>query len=78
MVPSLVTYNTAISACAKAGMWVEARGLADAMAAANIAPDDFTLCALVRRVLLGHRLHVLSGYLIDTFFRVCFKCVPGL
>jgi pentatricopeptide repeat protein len=47
--PSLVTYNTVISACAKAGLWPDARRLADEMAEAGIAPDVFTLCALVRR-----------------------------
>ena len=54
--PSLVTYNTVISACAKAGMWPEARSLADDMADAGIAPDVFTLCALVRQPLLRRRL----------------------
>ena len=48
MAPTLVTYNTVINACAKAGMWAEARRLADSMAAAGIAQDTFTLSALVR------------------------------
>jgi len=53
--PSLVTYNTVISACAKAGLWPDARRLADEMAEAGIAPDVFTLCALVRRPARGRR-----------------------
>ena len=46
--PTLVTYNTVISACAKGGMWAEAKQLADSMAAEGIAKDAFTLSALVR------------------------------
>ena len=46
--PTVVTYNTVISACAKGGMWAEARQLADSMAAEGIAKDAFTLSALVR------------------------------
>lgn len=54
MAPTLVTYNTVISACAKGGMWAEARQLADSMAAEGIAKDAFTLSALVRALSDGN------------------------
>ncbi len=44
--PSLVTFNTLISACGKAGKYPEALALWAKMRAARLAPDNFTVRAL--------------------------------
>ena len=43
----MVTYNTLISACGKAGKYEEALRIAGAMRSAGHAPDSFTVCSLV-------------------------------
>ena len=48
--PNAVTFNTLISACAKAGRYAKARELHAAMAAAGIPEDVFTLSALITGV----------------------------
>ena len=59
--PTLVTYNTVISACAKGGLWAEAKQLAESMAAEGIPKDAFTLSALVRSLSGGGCCHFPSG-----------------
>lgn len=45
--PNAVTYNTLISACAKAGLYARAQRLHAEMQAAGIPDDVFTLTALI-------------------------------
>lgn len=48
MLPDLLAYNAALSACAKAGKWQEALALYDDMRqAGEVAPDTWTLNALL-------------------------------
>jgi pentatricopeptide repeat protein len=48
--PNAVTYNTLISACAKAGRYAKAQELHAAMVDAGLADDVFTLTALITGV----------------------------
>ena len=45
--PNAVTYNTLISACAKAGLYAKAQQLHGQMQAAGEPDDVFTLTALI-------------------------------
>jgi pentatricopeptide repeat domain-containing protein 1 len=45
--PSLVTFNTLISACGKAGQFSEALELHAKMQARGLKPDNFTVCSLI-------------------------------
>jgi len=47
VVPNTVTYNTSISACAKAGLYARAQQLHAQMQAAGVPDDVFTLTALI-------------------------------
>jgi pentatricopeptide repeat protein len=45
--PSLVTFNTLISACGKAGKYSEALDLYERMQQSGLDPDSFTICSLI-------------------------------
>ena len=59
--PNAVTYNTLISACAKAGRYARAQALHADMVAAGIPGDAFTLTALITGALRAEVLVVLAG-----------------
>jgi pentatricopeptide repeat protein len=67
--PNAVTYNTLISACAKAGLYAKAQQLHGQMQAAGVPDDVFTLTALITGELEG-RCVLHSGAAIH---RTCFR-----